>query len=239
MRSERSAAISVGVLYILATVTGIAAGITLGSLMDGPDLLAELALHEGRVLTTAFFELVMAITVAGVAFMIYPVLKKDADTPGKRGLALWYVGTRITESVLFLVGILGLLSLFTLSGEVISTGSDPTAHHQAVGHVLRTVSDYSWVLGQSVFCVGAMMLYYLLYVSKRVPRWLSIWGLIGAPLMLAAGFSLAFTGDPDSTLSSILYAPLALQEMALAVWLIIRGFNPPQPAPAPSSRQAG
>jgi hypothetical protein len=46
--------------------------------------------------------------------------------------------------------------------------------------------------------------------------------------MLIAGFSLVFTGDPSSTLSSILYAPLGLQEMALAVWLLVRGFNPPE-----------
>ena len=68
-------------------------------------------------------------------------------------------------------------------------------------------------------------MYSLLYVSRRIPRWLSVWGLIGAPLMLAAGFSLAVTGDPNSTVSSIMYAPLALQVMVLAVWLILKGFN--------------
>jgi len=70
------------------------------------------------------------------------------------------------------------------------------------------------------------MLYYLLYKSRRIPRWLSIWGLIAAPLMLVAGFTLPFTGDPNSAVSSLLYAPLGLQEMVLAVWLIARGFNP-------------
>jgi hypothetical protein len=57
------------------------------------------------------------------------------------------------------------------------------------------------MLGQSVFCVGAVM--------------------------LIAGFSLVVTGDPNSTFSSVLYAPIGLQEMVLAVWLIARGFNPP------------
>jgi len=234
MRSERTAAISVGVLYIAASLAGIIAAVALGSLLEGPDALTDLAAHEGRVLITAFFELIMAIAVAGVAFMIYPVLKQDADTPGKRGLALWYVGTRITEGALFLVGILGLLSLLALSKEAASSGAAHISQYHAIETVLGTVSDYSWVLGQSVFCAGAVMLYYLFYVSRRVPRWLSVWGLIGAPLMLAAGFSLAFTGDPDSTISSILYAPLALQEMVLAVWLIIKGFNPSPVTPTDS-----
>ena len=80
-----------------------------------------------------------------------------------------------------------------------------------------------------MFCVGAFMLYTLLFQSRRVPRWLSIWGLIAAPLMLIAGLLLPITGDPNSTISSILYAPMALQEMVLAVWLIARGFAAPQP----------
>ena len=218
MSSERKVAVAAGALYIVATVAGLLATAALGSLLDGPRVLAHLDAHETRVLTAAFFELVLAVAVAGIAFMIYPILKQDADTPAKQGLALWYVGTRVTESALGLVGILGLLSLFALSQEVARA-------HTAV-HVLTTASDYSVVLYQTVFCVGAVMLYYLLHVSRRVPRWLTIWGLIGVPLFLVGGFSYADSGDPNSTFATIMYAPLFLQEMVLAVWLILKGWNP-------------
>ncbi len=70
------------------------------------------------------------------------------------------------------------------------------------------------------------MLYWLLFVSQRVPRWLSVWGLVAAPLMLVGGLLLPFTGDPNSTISSLLYAPMGLQEMVLAVWLIVWGLRP-------------
>jgi hypothetical protein len=225
MSSERRVAIAVGALYIVATAAGLLAAAALGSLLQGPDALANLATHEPQVLAGVFFELVMAVAVAGVAFMIYPILKQDADTPGKHGLAVWYVGTRITEGTLFLVGILGLLSLLALSQEVARAGASQPAQYQVAVNLLKTASDYAVVLGQSVFCVGAVMLYSLLYVSRRIPRWLSVWGLIGAPLMFGAGFSLAVTGDSNSAISSIMYAPLALQEMVLAVWLILKGFN--------------
>lgn len=227
MSSERRVAIAVGVLYIVATVAGLLAAAALGSVLQGAGALATLAAHGTQVLAAAFFELVMAVAVTGVGFMIYPILKQDADTPGKQGLALWYVGARITEGTLFLVGILGLLSLFAVSQEVARAGASQPVQGQAAVTVLKTASDYAWVLGQSVFCVGAVLLYWLLYGSRRIPRWLSVWGLIGVPLMLAAGFSLAVTGDPNSTVSSILYAPLALQEMVLAVWLLLKGFTAP------------
>jgi hypothetical protein len=228
LRTERSNAVSAGVLYLAATLSGVLAAVALGGLASDPQALAGLAAGKARVLMAVFFELVMAVTVAGVAFAIFPVLWGDAHTQGRRSLAVWYVGSRVTEGAVFLIGILGLLSLLTLALTVADSGATP-ALYLPIAAALMAFYEYSFVLGQTVFCVGAVMLYALLYQSRRVPRWLSAWGLIAAPLMLIAGFLLPFTGDPTSTVSSVLYAPLALQEMVLAIWLIARGFAAPQP----------
>jgi len=226
MTSQRKSAIWVGVLYIVATVAGIASVGPSGTLTGGPGILVNAAAHESDLIVLVLLNLVMAVAVAGVAFMIYPILKQDADTETKQGLALWYVGTRITEGAVFVVAILATLSLLTLSQEFASAGSPVGSYHQTAAVVLEDVGNFGWSLGQSVFSVGAAMLYYLLYVSKRVPRWISVWGLVATPLFLAASLSLLFTGDPNSTVSSVLYAPLGLQEMVLAVWLIFKGFRP-------------
>ena len=220
MNSDRKIAIIVGILYIAATVAGILSGVVLMPILEEPDNLMNVSANENRVIIGALFELIMAVAVAGIAFMIYPILRQI-----KEGLALWYVGTRITEGVLFIVGIISLLSLLPLSQEFVKAGAPDASYFQTGGTVLLSASNYAWMLGQSVFCVGALMLYYLLYKSRRIPRWLSVWGLIGAPLMLVAGFLLLVEGDPNSTLSTVLYAPLALQEMVFAVWLIVKGFN--------------
>ena len=77
-----------------------------------------------------------------------------------------------------------------------------------------------------VFNLGALMFYYLLYQSKLVPRFLSVWGLVGVTLSLAAGL-LAMFGLVIllSTISILLVLPIALNEIVLAVWLIVKGFN--------------
>jgi len=226
MRTHSSSAIAVGALYIAATVAGVLSVGPISTLIEGPNLLTRVAANEGKMLMAVSLEFIMAVTVAGVAFMIYPILKRDADTTGKEGLASWYLGSRITEGAIFLVAILARLSLLALSQEFVKIGSPADSVFQAGGIVLVAASNYGYMLGQSVFCIGAAMLYYLLYQSQRIPRWLSVWGFISAPLMLAAGFLVLVEGDPNSPLSTALYASMALQEMVMAVWMIVKGFKP-------------
>ena len=102
-REERATAVAVGLLYILATAAGVAAVVT-----NAPNEVATMAASKGAVLLTALLDMVMAIAVAGVAVMLYPVLVRDARTRGKEGMAAWYVGSRITEGAIFIVGVLAL-----------------------------------------------------------------------------------------------------------------------------------
>jgi hypothetical protein len=78
-----------------------------------------------------------------------------------------------------------------------------------------------------VFLIGAAMFYTLLYQSRLVPRWLSGWGLIAiVPYLVAAILALFGVIDSLSTAYGLLDAPLGVQEMVLALWLIVKGFNP-------------
>ena len=225
MSSDRKSAIWVGVLYIAATVFPVAALAPWGALIDGDGILVNAATHKNQLITVALLNLVMVIAVAGVAFMIYPVLRRVADTGVRQGLAAWYVGTRITESGAFLVGVLATLAFLPLSQDYAAAGAPEQSYFQTSSTVLESTTDLAYALGQSVFAIGAAMLYYLLLRSRLVPWWLSLWGLVAAPLFLVASLSLLWTQDPNSTISSVLYAPMALQEMVLALWLILKGFN--------------
>jgi hypothetical protein len=88
------------------------------------------------------------------------------------------------------------------------------------------VYGWTWLLGPMiVLSLTALILNYMLYQSRLVPRFISVWGLIGALLMLAAGLLGMFGLSRFSTITILLTLPLALNEMVLAVWLIVKGFN--------------
>ena len=114
-----------------------------------------------------------------------------------------------------------LLLLLTMSQEYAAAGASDTASFQTLGTFLLQVDHWLASILSIVFGLGALMIYILFYQSKLIPRWLSAWGLVGAVLYIAAPLLSMFGFEWD-----ILMFPLALQEMALAVWLIVKGFNP-------------
>lgn len=213
----------VGIFFIIATVAGI-----LGLVFSGPiqasDYLIQISVNETHVLLASLCTLVMSVAVAGIAITAYPVLKKQNEA-----LALGYVGARIVEGVLFIVTVMSWLLLMILSREFVKAGTPDASYFQIIGELLQTVGNWAGhvILDIAVSPVHYLIFYYLLYRSKLVPRWLSIWGLIGVPLWLAAGFLATFSHDPTSTLPVLLNLPIALNEMVLAVWLLVKGFNPP------------
>ncbi len=223
MDSYRKIAIIVGVLFITATVAPIISGVFLGSLSDisggdDSDYLTETSENEKQVIIGVFFYIIMAVAVASIAIVIYPILKKHNEA-----LALGYVGARIAEGLLFIVNIITILTLLTLSQEFVKAGAPEASYYQILGTLLLAAGDWAYMLGFGLaFTLSALILNYLLYQTKLVPRWLSIWGLIGAVLIFAYYLLQPFSIN----LVEILFLPIATQEMVFAVWLIVKGFNP-------------
>jgi hypothetical protein len=91
---------------------------------------------------------------------------------------------------------------------------------------LVSIRDQAALLAVFAFCLGALMYYILFYQSRLIPRWLSGFGIVAIILMTAACVLALFSGNRITSYIP-LAAPIALQEMVLAVWLIVKGFNPP------------
>jgi len=149
--------------------------------------------------------------------MMFPILKKHNES-----LALGYVGARIFEGFFFVVAAIGLLSILSLSQEFVNAVAPVASYFQTSGALLLAVFDWSSILLDFPFALSALILNYLYYKSKLIPRWLSVWGLIGGALILATSHLHMFDLSPSLV---YLAAPIGIQEMALAAWLIVKGFN--------------
>jgi len=91
------------------------------------------------------------------------------------------------------------------------------------------LAQYHWLVDAGLllaFSVGGLMYYLVFYRSKLIPTWLSAWGIAGTVLLMVAGVLVVFgVIGPLSAGQVGLAAPIGLQEMVLAGWLIVKGFN--------------
>jgi hypothetical protein len=222
MNADHRIARIVGVLYIIGTVAGVLSVVFAGSILDDPDYLVKVSTNENRIITGALLVLTMGFALAMVPVLMFPILKKQNEV-----LALGYVVFRgALEAVTYIALIIVWLFLLTVSKEYVKAGTPDASYFQTLGASLLDTGDWISQIMAIPFCLGALMFYFLLYQTRLIPRWLSGWGLLAAIPYLASVFLAMFAIiEPDSTTQTVLMFPLAVQEMVMAVWLIVKGFN--------------
>jgi hypothetical protein len=217
--SHRMTARLVGGLFILATAAGVASVVLQQPVIDAPDYLSEAHRHESSLATGALLEIVMSAAVVAIAITIYPVLARF-----RTRLAIGYVVARAVEGTMYLIGSAGLLTMLTLS-RTAAEGSSAGGLGGVRDLVLAQRDVTGAVTGTAAFSVSAVILYYVLLRTRLVPRWLAAWGLAAAISYLAGGVLGVYGPDTVSATQTVLDLPLAVQEMTMAVWLIVRGFT--------------
>lgn len=221
-REHRAAATTAGILYITGTVAGALSMAVSAPIRDASDPLAYGAEHSGTAVTVALLVLLMGLSLAFVPVVLFPVLR-----PVNEVLAVGYLIVRgAVETVGYAVMAIGWLLVVSIGGALAAGAGTGTPAGVRVGNLVINADAVNAVF-TLVFCLGAALFYTLLYRSRIVPRWIAVWGLAAIPLYVAADL-LAMYGvfDANSSAQTLLFIPMALQEMVLAVWMIARGFRP-------------
>lgn len=217
MKTFRMNAVMAGALYILGTVAGVSAAITAGDLVMGEDMLSRIAADPSRLTLGAFFILIMGFSLTAMTVFLYPLFRKDSE-PLAMGMVLF---RGALEGSGYVIAALVWLLLVALSKETAAGGAGSAAL-QSLGDVVLQVSDKNGNIGTFVFIIGATCLYTSFYRTRLIPRWLSAWGLIAAVPYVIVDLMMFFGSDASL---DILYMPLAVQEMLMGLWLIVKGFN--------------
>lgn len=227
MKTYRMNAIMGGAFYILGTVFGIVGGVIGGEVLisliagqplAGVDMLSLVAAHSSEITGGAFFTLMMGISLMAMTIFLYPILKKDSEELA--GGLLLFRGA--LEGTSYFIQTIGFLTLVALGNEYVATGADSAAL-QSMGNVLYQFQDLTGPVGTIVFLIGATCLYLSFYRTQLIPRWLTVWGLIGVVPYLANALLHLF--HVDTSIGMYLEIPLGIQELVMGGWPIIKGFN--------------
>lgn len=155
------------------------------------------AVSDNKVIVMGF-EVVSGLSVIGIAMIVYPLIRRS----GEKLSLTYYLMKWLEGSLMVISGIL----FFTQTERLLILRED-----------LYLVHTY-------VFIVSAFLLYYLFLKSKRVPKWLSLWGII-AVVLLTIGNILQLVGlELPMAVLALCFSQIMLNEVVLAIYLMVKGF---------------
>lgn len=213
MLASRRTEIAVGVLFFVATASYLAGSELIASELGAPDYLENL--NSGRIHTGVLLEFINAAAVVGIGALLFPILRKYRE-----GMALVYAGARLVESALLLVSALGPLLLVPLSREYGQAMAD-VADIQLLGTLAREGYDLAFQLAMIVLGTASVLLCYILYEARLVPRVLPVLGVVGYVALLTSGWLEVFGYDTGT----VLFVPGAIFELLFPLWLIVKGMQ--------------
>ena len=209
----------VGVLYIIGTVAGIAS-VPFLSIRNASNYLVEIANSPNTLVFGAILELVMGFALAMIPVFMFPILRIRNEVVG-----VGYIVFRgALETFTYIIQAICFLALSSLATAYAAGGIQNAENFHIIGKLLQDIIELP--MGMFVFGTGALIFYFALYKYRLVPKWLSVFGIIAILLHIVSGFMVLYGLQVSfDTSSLIMNLPIALQEMVLAIWFIVKGFR--------------
>jgi len=220
LNSARKTALTAGVFYLATFASSVPAVFLLGPVLSDPNYVTS-AGNDTSVIWGCLLDLVNAAACVGTAVALFPVVRLQNES-----LALGFVTSRMFEAAVIAIGVVSLLAVVTLR----QAGTSGTDHSSliAAARALVDVRDWTFLIGPGMVpAVNALLLGYLLFRSRLVPRIIPVMGLIGAPLLLISAITTMFgINDQVSVMSAVATLPIFLWELSLGLYLTFKGFKP-------------
>ena len=206
-----------GTLFLIALAASIAGGSFVQAVASQADPVRAALYNRTPLLIGILLELVNAVCVAGIAALLYPVLKERGE-----GAARGYLLCRMLEAVFCAAIVIAPLTLMHIAN---GTGENTAA----AAILLAARAGVTDLLIPVFFSMGAVLFNGTAYRYRLLPRFIPAWGMAGAVLVFAISIFGLFRGtDMNMGVQMALGLPIILNELLLGIWLIAKGFRTPE-----------
>ena len=217
MNSDNKTARIVGVLFLLIFILGVTIYQFLqGPVLFGDDFLTKTSAQSNQIILSVLLGFLSGILAIIISIILLPILKRRSDR-----LGYLYIAFCMLNFVAISIDNLSVLSMLELSKEYLKNGSSGMDTFKTMGVVFYERQKWTHYLSLLVSCFPVFVLFYTLYFTQLLPKFLSIFGIIAVTLMFVEVlFSIFGNG-----ISMNLFLPIALIQLVFPAWLIIKGFN--------------
>ena len=220
MRRERKIAIIVGALFLIALVLNVIAMPIYQPILNAEDFLTAAYPQNTKIVIGILIDFMCIPAIILIPIMLFPIFKKLNES-----LAVGYVVFRAIEGILFILSLIGYMSLLSLSNIHLSNKVADSSYYQAIGNSIKAGNEWVFLIYIIFFTFGVLILNYLLFKSKLVPRFISIWGFAAGIFMLGGAVIGMFGAIDTMNIMTICGPPIGLNEFVLVIWLLFKGFD--------------
>ena len=216
MSSTKKTSLVIGILFLTAMVSSLLGGGFIETIISTPDYLSTLS--ENSILLNAgvYLEIVNGVAVIVIAVLMFSIMKTYSDK-----MAAGYLSFRILESMFCLLSAMIPLLLISLHKEMLTIKIADFTKYETLSSVIVSLrTETSGLMIPITFGIGALIFYTFLYKFKLLPRYISVWGFVGAVLIILMNI-VKF----ENTVAMILALPIITNEIFLGIWLIVKGFD--------------
>ena len=218
MTPARKAALIAGIAYIATFVFSIPVKFGLWKdAIDKPDFILGAGSDSG-IRLGALFEVLTGLGGVVSAVALFAVAKRYSIRS-----ALGFVTTRVMESIVIFVGVLAMLTMYTLRNNPV--GSDESM--STMGSALLAIHDWTFLLGPGLMAaLNALLIGSVMYRSRLLPRWIPTLGLIGAPILMVSNIAVLYGAwEQLDPIAGLLTLPIAIWEFSFGVYMTVKGFR--------------
>lgn len=216
--SDKTIANTVAILFLFAMFTGMIDQYWVVPYFTVP--IENLSDYSARFAFGASLVVAMSLSVVGIAAFLHQIIKRYEPVT-----AVVYLGFRVVESVLLVIGAISALVLSTLA---MKASGDPAIRFyiDTIRTVLLDVRGFSYQIAMIALGLGSIFLCISFLRNKLLPKVISITGIIGYSMLFASAVLELFGVVDTAGFGMLLYIPGSLFEIfLLPIWLLVKGFS--------------
>jgi hypothetical protein len=216
MKSNKKVGRLVGLLFLLIFIIGVTMYQFLQSPLFMDNYLSATSSSAKQIIISCLLGVLSGLLSVIISILLFPIFKRY-----NANLAYIYFAFCILYFVAIVIDNVSVLSLLELSKEFVNNGGENSDTYKILGTVLYGKHWWTHYFSLLISCFPVFVLYYTLFVSKLVPRIISIIGIIAVIFMFTEELFSMFGGS----ISMNMLLPMGFIQLFLPLWLLFKGLN--------------